>query len=68
MTFPLQHACEDVEKMILGNKCDLEDKRVINKDKGEAVRKWKLKEKGNFDSFSLLDCKGTWYSVSRDFG
>lgn len=32
-----QHANEDVEKMILGNKCDMEDKRVIQKDKGEAV-------------------------------
>lgn len=32
-----QHANEDVEKMILGNKCDMEDKRVIAKEKGEAV-------------------------------
>lgn len=35
--FFLQHANEDVEKMILGNKCDMEDKRVIPKEKGEAV-------------------------------
>lgn len=34
--FP-QHANEDVEKMILGNKCDMTDKRVVNKDRGEAV-------------------------------
>ena len=26
-----EHANEDVEKMILGNKCDMEDKRVIPK-------------------------------------
>ncbi|XP_050738194.1 ras-related protein Rab-10-like [Eriocheir sinensis] len=32
-----EHANEDVEKMILGNKCDMEDKRVILKDKGEAI-------------------------------
>lgn len=32
-----EHANEDVEKMILGNKCDMESKRVITKDKGEAI-------------------------------
>lgn len=33
----LQHANEDVEKMILGNKCDMESKRAVSKEKGEAV-------------------------------
>lgn len=33
----LQHANEDVEKMILGNKCDMEEKRVVSKERGEAV-------------------------------
>lgn len=32
-----QHANEDVEKMILANKCDMADKRVVNKERGEAV-------------------------------
>nr|CAD7403024.1 unnamed protein product [Timema cristinae] len=32
-----EHANEDVEKMILGNKNDMEDKRVVSKDRGEAV-------------------------------
>lgn len=32
-----QHANEDVEKMILGNKCDMEDKRVITKEQGEKL-------------------------------
>lgn len=27
----------DVERMILGNKCDMTDKRVVNKERGEAV-------------------------------
>ena len=35
--FIFQHANEDVEKMILGNKCDMEDKRQVSKDRGEAV-------------------------------
>lgn len=33
----VQHANEDVEKMILGNKCDMSDKRVVSKERGEAV-------------------------------
>lgn len=32
-----EHANEDVEKMILGNKCDMDDKRVISKEKGESI-------------------------------
>lgn len=33
----MQHANEDVEKMILGNKCDMEDKRVVSKTRGEGI-------------------------------
>ncbi len=29
--------CGCVEKMILGNKCDMEDKRVVTKDQGQKV-------------------------------
>lgn len=36
--FHLQHANEDVDRMLLGNKCDMEDKRVVPKNKGEQVR------------------------------
>ncbi|XP_037025839.1 ras-related protein Rab-10 [Bradysia coprophila] len=32
-----EHANEDVEKMILGNKCDMPDKRVVSQDRGEAI-------------------------------
>lgn len=34
-----QHASADVEKMILGNKCDMEDKRKITKEQGEQLAK-----------------------------
>lgn len=33
-----QHASADVEKMILGNKCDINEKRQVSKDRGEKVR------------------------------
>lgn len=32
-----EHANEDVEKMILGNKCDMSDKRIIPTERGEAI-------------------------------
>lgn len=32
-----QHANEDVEKMILGNKCDMDDRRIVSKERGEQV-------------------------------
>jgi len=32
-----EHANEDVEKIILGNKCDMEDSRVVPKEKGQTI-------------------------------
>ncbi|BFZ00086.1 hypothetical protein BsWGS_03125 [Bradybaena similaris] len=32
-----EHANEDVEKMILGNKCDMDDKRQVPTSRGEAI-------------------------------
>ncbi|CAD5111737.1 DgyrCDS1022 [Dimorphilus gyrociliatus] len=32
-----EHASADVEKMILGNKCDMEDKRKVSKERGENL-------------------------------
>lgn len=32
-----EHANEDVERMILGNKCDMTDKRIVSKERGEGV-------------------------------
>lgn len=32
-----QHASNDVEKMILANKCDMEDKRVVTKEQGQKL-------------------------------
>lgn len=33
-----KHASSDVEKMVLGNKCDINDKRQVSKERGEKVR------------------------------
>ncbi|VDD90401.1 unnamed protein product [Enterobius vermicularis] len=32
-----EHASEDVEKMLLGNKCDMVDRRVVSKERGEKI-------------------------------
>ncbi|OXA64593.1 ras-related protein Rab-10 [Folsomia candida] len=32
-----EHANEDVEKMILGNKCDMDENRQVPKDRGEVI-------------------------------
>ncbi|PAV90470.1 hypothetical protein WR25_14605 [Diploscapter pachys] len=32
-----EHASEDVEKMLLGNKCDMADKRVVSRERGEKI-------------------------------
>jgi Ras-related protein Rab-10 len=31
------HASDDVVKMLIGNKCDMDDKRCINRSRGEAL-------------------------------
>ncbi|CAF5087692.1 unnamed protein product [Rotaria sp. Silwood1] len=31
------HASDDVVKMLIGNKCDMDDKRCINRARGEAL-------------------------------
>ena len=33
----LEHSNADVEKMILGNKCDMEEQRQISKERGESI-------------------------------
>jgi len=50
----LQHANEDVEKMILGNKCDMEDKRQVSKDRGDAVSKIEFGHCCRVHSFSVF--------------
>ena len=32
-----KHASEDVVKMLLGNKCDMSDRRVVSKERGEKI-------------------------------
>lgn len=60
-----KHANEDVEKMILGNKSDVEDRRVVSHEKGEAVLIITYKESHPIEIYvlyyySFVDSKRTW--------
>lgn len=37
-----EHANIDVEKMILGNKCDITDRRQVPKERGDQVDKFRI--------------------------
>lgn len=45
-----EHASTDVEKMILGNKCDITDRRQVSKEKGEQVSRISLSDAFTCDS------------------
>lgn len=40
--FFVQHASAEVERMLIGNKCDMQDKRQVSREKGEQVRNYSL--------------------------
>lgn len=47
-----EHANEDVEKLLLGNKCDMSVERVVSEAKGKEVRHilWDMTPLGNYTS------------------
>lgn len=61
----MQHASSDVEKMILGNKCDMTDRRQVSKDRGEKVR-W-FSQSGD-DSLSLSTFYFHLLQLAIDYG
>ena len=50
----VQNASSDVDKMILGNKCDLSESRVISTERGKLVWEWGNGRTENDVSFLLL--------------
>ncbi|XP_077953585.1 ras-related protein Rab-8B-like isoform X2 [Gasterosteus aculeatus] len=61
-----EHASSDVEKMILGNKCDMSDRRQVSKDRGGklaidyGVKFLETSEK------SSLNVQEAFYNMGRD--
>lgn len=69
-TYYLQHASSDVERMILGNKCDVNDKRQVSKDRGEKVMRGTVNNQNQerlhfkkYSSFSLLSFAVSWHLI-----
>jgi hypothetical protein len=52
--FIFKHASAEVERMLIGNKCDMQDKRQVSREKGEHVCNTKLFERKYIFLFSLL--------------
>lgn len=67
--FYIKHASSDVEKMVLGNKCDMDDRRQVSKTRGEQVRMNDIIKRWFFSKSTLLmfkfivclACPGIWY-------
>ena len=38
-SFLFQHASAEVERMLIGNKCDMQDKRQVSRERGEQVHR-----------------------------
>lgn len=49
-----QHASADVERMVLGNKCDVNDKRQVSKERGEKVGNWEI-DLNTWSSLNLVN-------------
>ncbi|KAI8424891.1 hypothetical protein MSG28_006811 [Choristoneura fumiferana] len=61
-----ENASADVEKMILGNKCDLDAKRMVSKERGEQLAveyQIKFVETSAKDS---LNVESAFYTLARD--
>ena len=59
-----EHANEDVEKMILGNKCDMEDKRMVSKERGESIaREHSIRFLGKTEHFKSRNSR---FSLNAD--
>ncbi|XP_060271293.1 ras-related protein Rab-8A isoform X1 [Ovis aries] len=61
-----EHASADVEKMILGNKCDVNDKRQVSKERGEklaldyGIKFMETSAKAN------INVENAFYTLARD--
>lgn len=60
-----QHASSDVEKMVLGNKCDMTDRRQVSKDRGEKVRDGlsRIKSLAGFSGSRFTSVSRSWPSI-----
>ncbi|XP_075894262.1 ras-related protein Rab-8B [Nelusetta ayraudi] len=61
-----EHASSDVEKMILGNKCDMADRRQVSKDRGEKLAIDYGVKFMETSAKSSLNVEEAFYTMGRD--
>ncbi|KAM8860491.1 ras-related protein Rab-8B [Synchiropus picturatus] len=61
-----EHASSDVEKMILGNKCDMTDRRQVSKDRGEKLAIDYGVKFLETSAKSSLNVEEAFYTMGRD--
>nr|XP_020475026.1 ras-related protein Rab-8B-like [Monopterus albus] len=61
-----EHASPDVEKMILGNKCDMTDRRQVSKDRGEKLAIDYGVKFLETSAKSSLNVEEVFYTMGRD--
>nr|XP_057930780.1 ras-related protein Rab-8B-like [Doryrhamphus excisus] len=61
-----EHASSDVEKMILGNKCDMADRRQVSKDRGEKLAIDYGVKFLETSAKTSLNVEEAFYSMGRD--
>ncbi|XP_054632856.1 ras-related protein Rab-8B-like [Dunckerocampus dactyliophorus] len=61
-----EHASSDVEKMILGNKCDMTDRRQVSKDRGEKLAIDYGVKFLETSAKTSLNVEEAFYSMGRD--
>ncbi|CAF98321.1 unnamed protein product, partial [Tetraodon nigroviridis] len=61
-----EHASSDVEKMILGNKCDMTDRRQVSKDRGEKLAIDYGVKFLETSAKSSLNVEEAFYTMARD--
>nr|XP_061826341.1 ras-related protein Rab-8B-like isoform X2 [Nerophis lumbriciformis] len=61
-----EHASSDVEKMVLGNKCDMADRRQVSKDRGEKLAIDYGVKFFETSAKTSLNVEEAFYSMGRD--
>ncbi|XP_056272156.1 ras-related protein Rab-8B [Pseudoliparis swirei] len=61
-----EHALSDVEKMVLGNKCDMNDRRQVSKDRGEKLAIDYGVKFLETSAKSSLNVEEAFYNIGRD--